>query len=73
MHNNEQPNVFDAMDVSGRTIKLKKRVEKPICDSDNSKTITRFTRIDGSAKIRREDLIIDENAIDTDLLIETAD
>ena len=68
-----QFNIADGVDVSGRLIKSEKRVEKPICDSDNSKTTTRFTRIDGSIKMKREDLIIDENVIDTDLLVEAAD
>jgi len=68
-----QFNITDGVDVSGRIIKSEKRVEKPICDSDNSKTTTRFTRIDGSPKIKREDLIIDENVIDNDLLAEAID
>lgn len=65
-----QFNITDGVDVSGRLIKSEKRVEKPICDSDNSKTTTRYTKIDGSIKLKREDLIIDENVIDTDLLTE---
>jgi len=51
-------NKLNSIDVSGRIVKSES--EKPICDSDNTKTTQRFKRIDGSFKLKREDLIIDE-------------
>jgi hypothetical protein len=68
---NNQFNTINCVDSSGRLIKSDKQAEKPICDSDNTKTTTRLKRIDGSMNLKREDLIIDENAIDKDLLVET--
>lgn len=57
-------NILDGVDHSGRIIKSEKRVEKPICDSDNTKTTTRLKRIDGSFKLKREDLIVGETSSD---------
>lgn len=64
MNRNSQTqfSVLDGIDHSGRIIKLEKQVEKPICDSDNTKTTTRLKRIDGSFKLKREDLIVGETS-----------